>query len=433
MAALGQSSVLRTPGLPFVAPVPPPLAVTAPFTAGKRAVETESNCQFHDPHDEVSNQVQTRLAVQQEFAEVDNRDAEAAQWIVKWGTYVVELGDASTFVKRHFSHSRAEFDEAVCSALFGKAPGTLARRLRALLSFKKWSQGRSFGHVPTYASVKAYLIFLRDTKAAPTTGQTFREPLAFLHGFFEIAEGPGTCSDRVLKGIAMQTSSKRTTRRLSPPLPVSFLSSLEEFVAKSELSRDVVLAGTILFCTYARVCFGDVSRLLHEPVIEGEGSCAYMECGVLRHKTAQPVPEVPLPVVATVNGVSGYMWAQRWLDARASFGIVCGTRRGFLPSPSLGGKWGESHMTTKDMGDILRNFVERFAPGSRDVRFMAHSLKATALFWCSKFGLKLGVRRLVGSHKKKGDKSALNYSRDSLSAPLRDLDRVMATMQCISS
>ena len=99
-------------------------------------------------------------------------------------------------MKRPLAHSRAEFDEAVGSALFGKAPGTLANRLRALLSFKKWSQERSFGHVPTYASVKAYLIFLRDTKAAPTTGQTFREALAFLHGFFEIAEGPGICSCR---------------------------------------------------------------------------------------------------------------------------------------------------------------------------------------------------------------------------------------------
>ena len=126
-----------------------------------------------------------------------------------------------------------------------------------------------------------------------------------------------------------------------------------------------------------------------------------MECGVLRHKTAQPVPEVPLPVVATVNGVSGYAWAQRWLDARASFGLVCGKRRGFLPSLLLGGNWGESHMTTKDMGDILRNLVERFAPDFRDVRFTAHSLKATALSWCAKFGIKLGVRRLLGSHNKK--------------------------------
>ena len=119
-AALGQSSVLTPPGLPFVAPVLPPLAVTAPFAPGKRAVETESNFQFRDPHDEVANQLQKRRAVQQEFAEVDNRDVEAAQWIVNWGAYVVELGDESTFVKRHLAHCRAEFDEAVrrcaCSA-----------------------------------------------------------------------------------------------------------------------------------------------------------------------------------------------------------------------------------------------------------------------------------------------------------------------------
>ena len=145
-------------------------------------------------------------------------------------------------------------------------------------------------------------------------------------------------------------------RRQSLPLPVSFLSSLDEFVSTSELSRDVVLAGTILFCKYVR-----------------EGSCAYMECEVLRHTTAQPASEVPLPVLATVNGVSEYAWVQRWLDARASFGLVCGARQGFLPSPLLRGKWRESNMTTKDMGDILRTLVERFDPYSRDFRFTAHS------------------------------------------------------------
>ena len=161
--------------------------------------------QVGDPHDEVANQLQKRRAVQQEVAEVDNRDVEAAQWMVNWGAYVVELGDVSIFVKRHLAHSRAEFDEAVGAALFGKALGTVANRLRALLSFIKWCQVCSFGLVPTYASVKAYLIFLRDTKAAPTTGLTFREVLAFLHGFFEIAEGAGIYSGRVLQGFALQT------------------------------------------------------------------------------------------------------------------------------------------------------------------------------------------------------------------------------------
>ena len=89
------------------------------------------------------------------------------------------------------------------------------------------------------------------------------------------------------------------------------------------------------------------------------------------------------------------------LDARAFFWLVCETRREFFLSPFLGGSWGESHMTTKAMGDILRNSVERFASEFRDVRFAAHSLKATALSWCAKFDIKLGVRRLLGSHKKK--------------------------------
>ena len=122
---------------------------------------------------------------------------------------MVKRGDESTLVKRHLAHSRAEFDAAVGSALFGKAPGTLVTRLRALLSFKKWSQERSFEHVPTYASVKAYLIFLRETKAAPTTGQTFREALSVVDGSCQTG-GPfllRTCAGTLLFSTDSRFSS----------------------------------------------------------------------------------------------------------------------------------------------------------------------------------------------------------------------------------
>ena len=83
---------------------------------------------FHDPHHEVSNQLQRRRGAAG-LAKVDNGDARAARWIVGWWAYVVKLGHASTFVKRHLDHSRAEPDEA-------------AERFTRLAAFQKWCQER---------------------------------------------------------------------------------------------------------------------------------------------------------------------------------------------------------------------------------------------------------------------------------------------------
>ena len=54
----------------------------------------------------------------------------------------------------------------------------------------------------------------------------------------------------------------------------------------------------------------------------------------------------------------------------------------------------------------------------------AHSLKPTLLSWCAKFGLPLALRRKLGGHAKARDKAVLAYSRDELSEPMRELQRL---------
>jgi hypothetical protein len=59
------------------------------------------------------------------------------------------------------------------------------------------------------------------------------------------------------------------------------------------------------------------------------------------------------------------------------------------------------------------------ADSVRDLR--THSCRATLLSWAAKFGIKAGHRRLLGYHAKPKDQAMLEYSRDSLAAPLREL------------
>ena len=55
-----------------------------------------------------------------------------------------------------------------------------------------------------------------------------------------------------------------------------------------------------------------------------------------------------------------------------------------------------------------------------------HSLKATTLAWAAKAGLSLSTRRLLGQHALPHDKSVLEYSRDELAEPLRQMKELLA-------
>ena len=57
-----------------------------------------------------------------------------------------------------------------------------------------------------------------------------------------------------------------------------------------------------------------------------------------------------------------------------------------------------------------------------------HSLKATALSWCSKFGLELSDRRALGYHQTNADRSVNTYARDAMAAPLRSLQKVISAI-----
>ena len=54
-----------------------------------------------------------------------------------------------------------------------------------------------------------------------------------------------------------------------------------------------------------------------------------------------------------------------------------------------------------------------------------HSMKATTLSWCAKFGLSARTRKFLGYHVDRSDTSLAIYSRDLASKPLRQLCKVI--------
>jgi len=78
-------------------------------------------------------------------------------------------------------------------------------------------------------------------------------------------------------------------------------------------------------------------------------------------------------------------------------------------------------MTTTAASSLLK--AELLEGHGLDARaFGTHSGKATVLSWLSKAGVGKGTRRLLGGHATEKDQSLLEYSRDALAGPLRDVE-----------
>ena len=97
-----------------------------------------------------------------------------------------------------------------------------------------------------------------------------------------------------------------------------------------------------------------------------------------------------------------------------------------LPNPAAGGGWSKVPLKVDRGGAWLRALLPGSSEAASDVRIATHSCKATALSWLAKRGVAAGPRRTLGYHVPRKDKSLVIYARDSLAAPLRDLDRTIA-------
>ena len=258
-----------------------------------------TNFQFHDPHG---------WGVQPTAEEASGALQARQSWQSRRGSSIGERAWSTSVI-----HSCAMFDEAVGSALFGKAPGTLAIRLRALLSFKKEVSGafcRRCAHVRLGENLldpsSRYEGSADDGSDLPR-GASFlawvlRDCRGSLYLQWQRAEGYSSAD-------SVQKNDAKTKSSTSSLIPVVLGG-----ICPLNLSRRVmsIWLGPS-FSLHIRPSFVSMTSPVccMNPVIEGEGACAYMECGVLQHRTAQPVPEVHLAVVATINDVSGYAGAQR--------------------------------------------------------------------------------------------------------------------------
>lgn len=217
------------------------------------------------------------------------------------------------------------------------------------------------------------------------------------------------------------------------PLTVGMLAALEAQAVHAATLEDRVAAGFFVFCVLARARFSDAMAVqeLALDLVEGSDSKGYLEGRSRAVKTATTTNKrlKLLPMVAPAQGVTDLPWAKAWIQARSLSGLVAAPGAPLLPSV-VKGQWTKRPLGLGEAKDwLLALFDAASVQVPQELRVGTHSMKVTTLSWCAKFGLPVDVRRHLGYHVQADDVSALTYSRDAASHPLRCLEQVLGAIR----
>ena len=204
--ALGHSAVLPA-AMPCLRPASflPLALMAAEASTGRTEGELVTG-----PLVPVDSAVRRPLAKRQRTTveSADDPDSRALSAVLAgWVAVLRRLGRGAVSFAPATDWEGEELQEDVCAMLFGKAASTLQKRLHSIESYLWWCNSSSLPESLTMQYAKRYLIELRDSGAAPTKAQAFRESVAFLHGHFCLVGGDDLISDRVLRGLAWQSLS----------------------------------------------------------------------------------------------------------------------------------------------------------------------------------------------------------------------------------
>ena len=319
----------------------------------------------------------------------------------------------------------------------GKATGTLHNRAGPILRFIQWCHAH--GVIPFPVREHHVYEFMKAIgfEAAPTFLRSFLVSMTFCNFILGLTGSDEVTSSQRVQGCARE--SYLTKRKLCqrPPLTVDQVKALEIYVADMlGPPRDVYAAGCFLLCVFMRARFSDMLHMtdIVADEISVDGMVAgYIESKVTRSKSAYTTERKTMlpPMAAPLIGTSGRNWFRSWQKARLLCSVPKGTEMPLLPQPAANG-WLKTPMSAAAGGDWLRKILMALRFSQTEVQNIGtHSCKATCLSWMAKAGVDLSCRRLLGYHVDPTTKTCLVYSRDAVSGPLRELDRVLKMIRAL--
>ena len=305
-----------------------------------------------------------------------------------------------------------------------KAPSTMLKRANSLLRLTGVCSKEGLAMVIAESDLYQLLRDIKGSGASLSQIRGIMEAVTFCRYVFSMSSMDILCKSSRCWGVGAAKQAYIPTK--ASPLRVVDLERLHEILANDVDAWQRLFAGCCLFCAYGRTRWSDAQ---HVDVFTfdkdpGTGEIVYIEAVVQVHKTQNLQGRSPrcLELVAPGKGVVGESWIQSFLDARESLNL--GDQHPFMPAPDMGGL-----PTVRALGtDECGAWLESLLVGRDGQRTTSHSLKATMLSYCAKFGVSHQDRLALGGHSHPG-RMADTYGRDALARPLRLLGTVIQAIR----
>ncbi|CAE7296178.1 car, partial [Symbiodinium sp. CCMP2592] len=369
-------------------------------------------------------------------------ELEAAAWqrsLEKWH-FMLTLDSSVSLVGASLAGLGPVEGMQALRELFGrKKEATVKKRASSLLRYVKYLQEHRPFSSPfpfTTETADEYIRHLRNCKVKAGTIDSFTEAVRFAIHVVGIgcAGDPSKLFSPWSVGLRGLMQTQKPERVPALVLTVEQVDYLECCLDDTELDiQDRYACGAFLFCAYSRSRISDIKRVLHffiDTVMEGTEIYGYLECATRDHKTSHQasVQGMSMPLVAPVCGVRSEPWGPKFVAIAASAGLPLDSDKDgpLLPAPLEGGGWGKRSVTTDEAGGWLRSLLSKGNKCSDGVT--GHSLKATTLDWCGKFGISEPAQVLLGHHALKGS-AMYAYMRDKLAAPLREYEGMLRAIR----
>ena len=360
--------------------------------------------------------------------------AEREAALVKWTALVANNPDAWKVVDRvkEDDDESCSFEAALCmsikDSLASRATSTLHNRAGPLIRYAMCWRDKSMKFFPV--EEKQVYAFIRDgTAHAATFPRSLTMSLTFAYYVLGLKGVENVLPSGRVKGAVSEFYVTKRRLKQRPPLHLEDVKALEKYVCNPTVNQaDRLAAGFFLLCIYTRCRYSDCLSIdkLELDFVENKFENGFIEGRATRCKTNSTMEKKTrfLPVVGLLTNFSGYEWQWEWMQLRKELGLD-GQPGPLLPAPVKGGGFSKAPLKAGEASDWLRQILDKARPSKSHVDEGTHSLKATFLAWAARYGMSLSDRRLLGYHSASKDKSALTYSRDAASGPLRHLKEMV--------
>ena len=246
---------------------------------------------------------------------------------------------------------------------------------------------------------------LRESNAPVTKGDSALSAFRFAYHVFGFESlGPAMTSRRLVGICEIMMAGMRLLRQ-SLVLTVAQVKGLHTSLKNPALHiLDRIMIAYLLFALYGRCRTSDLACVhAFEPDFSDEGGFVVIQTAT--HKTGRLaiLKAKLMPIIVPARGVNGEVWVK---DALTVFDLAGVQLSGLMDGPlalapsGTNGGFMKRGLRSSEVPTMLCRFinVDEPKPGDDVETPSSHSLKATTLSWCARYGLSPTTWSLLGRH-----------------------------------